>query len=484
MSTNGVGGDAPAAGERAGAPAMRGSSAWLKFVGYGLVVVVGLGSVGWVLLHDSGEKKPAAVVAEPAKPKKYNVAPLDTPPPPVVVRPKRATVIGVQPASFVVGAGEVVMTIKGTGLDTATGVAAPGSGILFNNDPPQFAPDGNSFTVRGSVPATAVTGTYRLIVKTGEGDAVSANADADKILLAEPAAPVAPVWIPPLPQRNAPPVAVTPAVAPPGGAEGPGGKPPVDPTLARRLSAPIGSAAGSGGDAAPKTDGEERPASSGVDMGRTKIGVARARRLADMTMMIPAGSQIGCVLDNSIQTDQPGFVSCSVSADVYGADGTVVLIDRGSQIIGEYRNTTITYGKERVFVVWSRVRTPTGVLVEIDSPGTGALGEAGFGGWIDNHYGERIGIPILMSVVTYGIQTVVAAAANSVAGNGDGNGNSTATTGYNNIGQATDQSLQAIMAELAKIKPTLHKNQGDLVNVLVMKDLDMSPAYRLTRTGG
>jgi type IV secretion system protein VirB10 len=258
-------------------------------------------------------------------------------------------------------------------------------------------------------------------------------------------------------------------------------------TLARRLSAPIGSAGGEAGPAA-KGDGDERPggAAAGVDMGRTKIGVARARRLADMTMMIPAGTEIGCVLDNSIQTDQPGFVSCSVSYDVYGADGTVVLLDRGSQIIGEYRNTTITYGKERVFVVWSRVRTPTGVLVEIDSPGTGPLGEAGFGGWVDNHYGERVGIPILMSVVTYGIQTAVAAAANNAAGNsgnGGNGGNNNTTTGYNNIGQATDQSLQGIMAELAKIKPTLHKNQGDLVNVLVMKDLDMSPAYRLARTG-
>jgi type IV secretion system protein VirB10 len=43
--------------------------------------------------------------------------------------------------------------------------------------------------------------------------------------------------------------------------------------------------------------------------------------------------------------------------------------------------------------------------VDIASPGTGPLGQAGLGGQIDNHYWERVGIPVLMSAVSFGAES-------------------------------------------------------------------------------
>ena len=82
----------------------------------------------------------------------------------------------------------------------------------------------------------------------------------------------------------------------------------------------------------------------------------------------------------------------------------MVLLDAGSQVLGEYRTATLTYGKRRICVVWDRVRTPEGVVVDIASPGTGPLGQAGMGGKIDNHYWQRVGIPVLMSAVSFGTE--------------------------------------------------------------------------------
>jgi len=476
-------------GDRSGAPATRGNQTWITWVAGGLMVVIALGIVGWLVLND-GKKKEKEVVPAESKANRWNVPALEGPAVKTPAAPKKPTVTRVNPGAVSVGRADIPVTIDGSDLQGVTAVTVPGSGILFGE--PAIDPDGRRVRVRASAPAGTAPGRYRVVVRTATGEAKMPAGGGDGMLVeavgeAVPAAgPAAPAWIPPLPAKPVePPKATVAATAAP--ATGPGGKPVIDPTLARRLTAPISSTAGGGGGGADATkkDGEgSAGGAGGVDMSRSKIGSSRARRLADLTLMLPAGSEIGCVLDNRIQTDQPGFVSCSVSYDVYGADGTVVLIDRGSQIIGEYRSASITYGKERVFVVWSRVRTPTGVLVEIDSPGTGPFGEAGFGGWVDNHYFERVGIPVLMSAITFGIETAVTAAANNASNsNGNNGGSNNNNQGYSSVGQAMDNSLQGVMAELAKIKPTLHVNQGSLVNVLVMKDLDMGPAYRLARTG-
>ncbi len=119
-----------------------------------------------------------------------------------------------------------------------------------------------------------------------------------------------------------------------------------------------------------------------MDLTVTKTEASVATRYRDLTFTIPKGTQIGCILNTAIQSGQTGMISCTVPEDIYGADNTVVLLDRGSQAMGEYKTATLTYGKRRIFVVWSSIRTPEGVAIDIDSPGT-ALGRAGMGGHID-----------------------------------------------------------------------------------------------------
>ena len=240
----------------------------------------------------------------------------------------------------------------------------------------------------------------------------------------------------------------------------------------RRLSAPLSGWAGAstvnaaGGGAGEGTDRDR----GGLDLSVTRTSTAFARRLSDLTFILPKGSYLNCILDTAIQSDQAGLVTCTLPEDVYGADGTVVLLDRGSQVLGEYKTATLTYGKRRIYVVWDRVRTPGGVIVDIGSPGTGPLGQAGLGGQIDNHYWERVGIPVLMSAVSFGAESYAQDALTPDQGNF--------------IQQTADNSLSTVLGEMAKIKPTLHKNQGDPISILVARDLDLSPVYTLRRGHG
>ena len=235
----------------------------------------------------------------------------------------------------------------------------------------------------------------------------------------------------------------------------------------RRLKASLsGSFQGSiSPDAGADEDESFEPPGGRLNLTVQKTATSVASRLSDLTFHILKGTHISCTLDTAIISDQAGLVGCTIPHDIYGADGTVVLLDRGSRVHGEYSNTTLTPGMKRIFVVWDRVTTPDGVVIDIASPGTGALGEAGMGGKIDNHYFERVGIPILMSAVSFSARSYARDALSSDQARF--------------IEDGTNDSLSTVLGELARIKPTLYKNQGDKINIVVARDLDLSSVYTL-----
>lgn len=201
----------------------------------------------------------------------------------------------------------------------------------------------------------------------------------------------------------------------------------------------------------------------------TPIEGVRAARLPDRNLLVAQGTAIPCVLETAMSSDVPGFVSCVVSRDVMSDNGRVVLMEKGTQVVGEYRGS-VRRGSSRLFVLWSRAKTPTGVVVTLASPATDALGRAGFDGEIDNHFMERFGGALLLSVV---------GDAGQVAGQQFSEGGLQINTV-----QRGGQSAAAIATEnTINIPPTLTKNQGELVSIFVARDLDFSSVYGLRVVG-
>ncbi|MGD9540303.1 type IV secretion system protein VirB10 [Methylocystis sp.] len=197
----------------------------------------------------------------------------------------------------------------------------------------------------------------------------------------------------------------------------------------------------------------------------TAIEGVRAARLPNRHLMVTQGTAIPCVLETAMSSDVAGFVSCVVERDVMSDSGQVVLMEKGTQIVGEYRST-LRRGSRRMFVLWTRAKTPTGVIVALSSPATDALGRSGFDGEIDNHFFERFGGALLLSIVNDAGQ--VAATRLSQA---NVQVNSIQNSGQSAAAIATEQSIN--------IPPTLYKSQGELVSVFVARDLDFSSVYRL-----
>lgn len=199
-----------------------------------------------------------------------------------------------------------------------------------------------------------------------------------------------------------------------------------------------------------------------------RLNGSKAGMLRNRDFMLTQANVLDCTLETKMVTTQPGMTKCKLTRNVYSANGRVVLLEQGTVVTGFYQGG-ITQGQARIFVQWSRAETPAGVIVNLDSPGTGPLGEAGVGGWTDTHFWERFGGAIMISLIgdlgQYAAQSGRSSGNNSVQ--------------FSNTAQGTSQAAAEALRNSVNIPPTLYKNAGERVSIFVARDLDFSDVYSL-----
>lgn len=201
----------------------------------------------------------------------------------------------------------------------------------------------------------------------------------------------------------------------------------------------------------------------------TVVEGAKTGHLGNRNMIIAMGTSIPCILETALNSDQPGFTSCIISRDILSDNGRVVLLDKETQIVGEYRGG-LQKGQSRLFVLWTRAKTPNGVIVQLASPATDALGRAGFDGHVNKHWWERFGSALLLSVVG----DVTRYAVDELSDK-----NSIQIQDTSNFGK---EAASIALENQINIPATLEKHQGEMVNIFVARDLDFSSVYRLAVT--
>lgn len=227
--------------------------------------------------------------------------------------------------------------------------------------------------------------------------------------------------------------------------------------------------------AVPPLGGRTAP---GGLFGGTLQGSATPRVAATLlgyrSLTLPKGTAFTCALKTKVISAVSGLVGCQVQRNVYSDDGRVLLIERGSHLDGEYRIASMRPGTVRIPVLWTRIRTPHGVTVDVDSPGTGQLGESGIDGYVDNRWGERIGAAMLLSLIDDSVKLIIQNQAN------DSNADTIvlpSTTGN------TSKLAEKVLESTINIPPLIYRNQGGIVGIYVARDVDFSSVYELRLTG-
>lgn len=206
----------------------------------------------------------------------------------------------------------------------------------------------------------------------------------------------------------------------------------------------------------------------------TRTPVARASFFPDQNLMLPKGRQGTCVLTTRIDDQLPGYTSCILQDDLYSDNGKTVLLEHGSEVWGEY-GTIGQPGLNRIAVNWVRIKTRDGIVVDLSSPGTDALGGSGLPGHYNPRWMERIGTALLLSLV----RDVTAAVIN----NQSRNSGSTVTVspgGQNTLSGGSNIAEQ-VVRETLRVRPNTTVSEGSRIAIYVNRDLDFRPVYELRR---
>ena len=231
-----------------------------------------------------------------------------------------------------------------------------------------------------------------------------------------------------------------------------------------------------------ESGGAEMAPASAADAGKGKSGVADTglpgSRDDDRTSALPLtkpdtlmqrGTYIRCVLETRIVSDIAGYSTCLVTEPVYSFNGHTLLLPKGSKILGAYKNNVV---QRRVEVVWDRIITPTGIDVNMKSPGIDNLGGAGLPGQYDAHWGSRIGAALLVSMLSDAFK--YEAAKHGPTTTTISNGYVTEEPFDSNTARTMQDLAGQAVREAANRRPTVTINQGTVIYVYVSKDVDFS----------
>lgn len=217
------------------------------------------------------------------------------------------------------------------------------------------------------------------------------------------------------------------------------------------------------------TKPEVQPVNAGASVSLSKI----TRVPYDPNLFIPENTAIPCSLDRRFISDLAGKLVCTVNTDIYSANGNVKLIEKGTAAYLMYKSGSFRHGQGAVFIMATKLRTRTTPFIDIpliDTQASGALGEAGASGWIDTHFSDRFLGAMMVGMIPDFAQALSGAAKNNKDNQTDYTANSR---------QAFADIARESFSNSVNIPPTLYKNQGEIITLIVGQDLDFSGIYKL-----
>lgn len=177
--------------------------------------------------------------------------------------------------------------------------------------------------------------------------------------------------------------------------------------------------------------------------------------------MIRAGRLIPAVLMTPIVSNIEGIITAQVEQDVYAAQGRVVLIPRGTKVMGFYKNDN-KIGQSRLSIVWREMITPQGVNILLtNAVSADSRGINGVEGYLDNKFEQRYGLGLFLNTLSNGLMITIS---NATQKSGTG-ANPYTTQLFSNAQGDLNNIFKQLISEQAKIKPTIEIRAGSRIYI-------------------
>jgi type IV secretion system protein VirB10 len=183
------------------------------------------------------------------------------------------------------------------------------------------------------------------------------------------------------------------------------------------------------------------------------------------------GSLIPAILISGINSDLPGQISAQVSQNVYdGINGHVLLIPKGSRLVGEYNNS-VKVGQARVMAAFTRLIYPSGASVQLGAmSASDGMGNSGFNGDVNNHFIRMFSASFLIAGLSAILQNNSPPNVTVVTSGGLGQ------PVQNAAGQVLVDTAHTVLDRNKTIQPTITVPGGTKFNIQVQKDMVLPPA--------
>lgn len=219
--------------------------------------------------------------------------------------------------------------------------------------------------------------------------------------------------------------------------------------------------------------GPQKPESSDW----SEIGQTRTMSTypADLSHTLTMDKPIPAVIKIGIDTRYANRAVAVVERDIYGGDGRIVIVPRGTVVTGTVRSSGST-GEEKVQMNFTRLVRPDGAAFAIQAYAGDAMGRPGVPAYIDRRYAERFGLSALTTAANIGA-TIGLNGNQSVATSGSGvvatqDASSVATQQLNAYAQTVTGQLDKEGQQIAPIRTV---PPGTRVTVYASTDLFLKP---------
>jgi len=136
----------------------------------------------------------------------------------------------------------------------------------------------------------------------------------------------------------------------------------------------------------------------------------------DMSRVVTMDKPIPAVIKLPIDSRHPSRAVATVERDIYGGDGNIVVIERGSTLIGS-ASAVGNPAEEKMGISWERLMRPDGSAWQLAATSGDAMGRSGLVGFNDDRWFERFGVTLAASAMVAGLDIAInASQSTSVTG--------------------------------------------------------------------